>query len=71
MRIKVTALNNGLISAVISVVRTVVFQIAFVFILPLIWEIDGIWLSAVFAEGFSAVVAVIFIIKYRKKYNYV
>lgn len=66
-----TALNNGLISAVISVVRTVVFQIAFVFILPLIWELDGIWLSAVFAEGFSAVVAVIFIIKYRKKYNYV
>lgn len=65
-----TAMNNGLISAVISFVRTVILQAAFVFILPLFWKIDGIWWSAVFAECLAAVLSIIFIIVYRKKYQY-
>ncbi len=65
-----TALNNGLISAVISFLRTLVFQIAAVIIFPLIWEIDGIWLSLIFAELAAAAVAGIFILAMRKKYGY-
>lgn len=65
-----TAMNNGLISALISFIRTVILQAAFVFILPLFWKIDGIWWSAVFAEGIAAVLSIIFIIAYRKKYQY-
>lgn len=65
-----TALNNGLVSAVISFLRTLVFQIVAVIILPLIWEIDGIWMSVVVAEFMAVVVTVIFMIAMRKKYNY-
>ena len=65
-----TAMNNGLISALISFIRTVILQAAFVFILPLFWKIDGIWWSAVFAEGIAASLSIIFIIAYRKKYQY-
>lgn len=65
-----TALNNGLISAAISFLRTLVFQIAAVLILPAIFEIDGIWYSIVVAEVVSVVVTVIFIFAKRKKYGY-
>lgn len=65
-----TALNNGLISAAISFLRTLVFQIAAVLILPLIFDIDGIWYSIVVAEVVSVIVTVIFIFTKRKKYGY-
>lgn len=65
-----TALNNGLVSAVISFLRTLVFQMAAVLIFPLIWEVDGIWLSIVAAELMAAVVTVIFLVAMRKKYQY-
>lgn len=65
-----TALNNGAISALISFVRTIVFQIASVLILPLIFGIDGIWASIVVAEVMSVIITIILIIKMRKKYNY-
>ena len=65
-----TALNNGLISALISFLRTLVFQVATVVILPLFWKIDGIWLSIVVAELLSFVVTVLFLIAKRKKYHY-
>ena len=65
-----TALNNGLISAIISVSRTVVMQAVFVFLLPLLLGLDGIWWSLVFAEALSAVIAVYYILKYRTKYGY-
>ena len=56
-----TALNNGLISAVISFLRTLVFQTAAVLILPAIWGIDGIWISIVAAELAAAGVTMFFI----------
>lgn len=65
-----TAMNNGLISALLSFFRTVVLQVTFVFVLPLLWQIDGIWWSAVIAEGIAAAVSIVFIIAYRKKYKY-
>lgn len=65
-----TALNNGLISALISFLRTLVFQIAAVLIFPLIWKIDGIWMSIVAAELFAAIVTVFFLLNRRKKYCY-
>lgn len=65
-----TALNNGLISATISFLRTLVFQIGAVMLLPLILEIDGIWLSIVVAEFIAAVVSVIFIFAKRRHYGY-
>lgn len=65
-----TALNNGLISALISFLRTLVFQIAAVLIFPLIWEIDGIWISIVAAELMAAIVTVLFLFAKRKQYRY-
>ena len=65
-----TALNNGLISAVISVLRTVVFETAAVLIFPLLWNVDGIWLSTVGAEAVAAVVGSVFLICMRRKYHY-
>lgn len=66
-----TALNNGLISAVISFLRTLVFQIAAVMLLPLIWGLDGIWVSVVVAEAAAAILSVSFIYARRKKYHYI
>ena len=65
-----TALNNGIISAVISFLRTLVFQILAVMLLPLVFDVDGIWFSVVVAEFMAVVVTVIFMIIKRKKYNY-
>lgn len=65
-----TALNNGLVSALISFLRTLVFQLAAVLIFPLFWEIDGIWFSIVAAEGMAAAVTVLFLLGNRKKYHY-
>lgn len=65
-----TALNNGFVSATISFFRTLVFQIAMIYLLPLIWGINGIWLAVVFAEILSLFVSVIFLAKNKKKYQY-
>ncbi len=65
-----TALGDGLTSAAIAFLRTLVFQIAAVMLLPLIFGLNGIWASIVAAEIVSvAVMAVFFAIK-RKKYGY-
>ena len=65
-----TALNNGLISALISFLRTLVFQIAAVMILPMLFELDGIWWSVVAAEVGSLALTAFFMLKYRKRYHY-
>ena len=65
-----TALGDGLTSALISFLRTLVFQIAAVLIFPLIWELDGIWLSIVAAEVMSVLVMALFLIGKQKKYGY-
>ena len=65
-----TALGNGLVSALISFLRTLVFQVAAVLIFPLIWGLDGIWFSIVAAELVAALVTVAFLAGKRKKYYY-
>lgn len=65
-----TALNNGLISAVISFLRTLVFQLSVVLVLPVFLGIDGIWLAIVVAEFLALCVTVAFFVKKRKVYHY-
>ncbi len=65
-----TALNNGLISAVISFMRTIVFQITFVIVIPLIFGKEGIWWSIIICEFLALVLAFIFLFVYNKKYGY-
>ena len=65
-----TALNDGLTSALISFLRTLVFQIAAVLLLPLIWGIDGIWWSIVVAEAMAVVTGAFFLILKQRKYQY-
>ena len=65
-----TALNNGIISAVISFLRTLVFQVAAILIMPLILATDGIWLSVVISEFLAMALVAAFIISNRKKYHY-
>ncbi|MBF4695537.1 MATE family efflux transporter [Fusibacter ferrireducens] len=65
-----TALNDGLTSALISFLRTLVFQISAVLILPIIWGINGIWVSIVVAEVMAVVFTLIFLIVKQKKYHY-
>ena len=65
-----TALNDGITSAIISFLRTLVFQCAAVIVLPLLWGIDGVWISIVVAEFMAVVLGAIFLITKRKKYHY-
>ena len=65
-----TALNNGTISALISTLRTLFFQVVFVLVLPRIWGLDGIWISIVCAEFCSASLGIFFMITQRKRYGY-
>lgn len=65
-----TALNNGGVSAAISFLRTVVFQAAAVLLLPLLWGVDGIWLSIVGAELMAVIATLCFLAANRKKYGY-
>lgn len=65
-----TALNDGVTSAIISFLRTLVFQTAAVIFLPMLWELDGVWISIVVAEVMAVVFSVIFFVAKRKKYHY-
>ncbi len=65
-----TALNNGLVSATISFLRTLVFQVAMILILPLIFGLNGIWLAVVVAETLALIVSIIFLVYNRKNYKY-
>ncbi|MBQ7309304.1 MAG: MATE family efflux transporter [Clostridia bacterium] len=65
-----TALGDGVVSAVISFMRTLIFQIIAVLILPIFWEIDGVWCSIVAAELLAIAVSAFFFVKMRKKYGY-
>ncbi|MCM1006910.1 MAG: MATE family efflux transporter [Ruminococcus flavefaciens] len=66
-----TSLNNGLVSALISFLRTLVFQISAVLIIPIFLGINGIWLSIVAAEIMSVIITLIFIFKLKEKYHYI
>lgn len=65
-----TALNDGLVSAVISFLRTFVFEIGSILILPFVFGVDGIWTAIVVAELAALTVTIIFLVVKRKKYHY-
>jgi putative MATE family efflux protein len=66
-----TALNNGVVSAVISFLRALVFQVAFILILPFFFQTDGIWLAISGAEITTLFLTVFFFITRAKQYNYI
>lgn len=65
-----TALNDGLTSAIISFLRTLVFQVAAIMILPVFFDINGVWLSIIVAEFMACVLSGMFIVLKRGKYKY-
>ena len=65
-----TALNDGLVSAGISFLRTLVFQVAAVLLLPLVLKLDGVWLAIVVAEGIALGVTIFCFVKFKGKYQY-
>jgi putative MATE family efflux protein len=65
-----TALNNGVVSAIISFLRTLVFQISAILILPELFMLDGVWFSVIACEVASAIVTVAFLVGKQKKYSY-
>lgn len=65
-----TALNNGGVSAAISFLRTLVFQMLSVLLLPMIFGLDGIWWAIAVAEIFAFIISLIFLVAKRKKYHY-
>ena len=65
-----TALNNGAISAAISFLRTLVFQLLAVLLLPLIFGLNGIWFANLVADLGALCVTVYFLVSRRKKYGY-
>lgn len=65
-----TSLSNGGVSAAIAFLRTLVFQAAAVLILPILFELDGIWWAMTTAEVFAFVISGIFLLANRKRYGY-
>lgn len=65
-----TALNDGVTSALISFLRTLVFQVAAVLLLPALFGIDGVWFSIVAAEVMAVIFGAIFLVAKRDKYHY-
>lgn len=65
-----TALNNGAISAAISFMRTLLFQTAAVLVLPLFFDVDGIWWAITVAEVFAFALSASFLFAKRGKYHY-
>ena len=65
-----TALNNGLVSLLLSIGRTFIFQIIAVVLLPYYFGLDGIWLSIIMSELLALFVTIFFFILMRKRYQY-
>ena len=65
-----TALNNGLVSAVLSFFRALVCQVVTILVMPAVWGLDGIWWANVAAELAALAITVFCFVKYRKRYQY-
>jgi putative MATE family efflux protein len=65
-----TALNDGVTSAIISFLRTLVFELGSILLLPLLFGVNGLWFSVVVAELMATVLSFIFMAVKRKKYGY-
>ncbi|MBQ2514242.1 MAG: MATE family efflux transporter [Bacteroidales bacterium] len=65
-----TALNNGVVSAVLSTCRTLVCETSAVLLLPAIFGVNGIWYAIIFAESAALILTVAMLLKHRKRYGY-
>ena len=65
-----TALNDGVTSAIISFLRTLVFELGSILLLPLLFGVTGLWFSIVVAELMAAVLSFLFTAAKRKQYGY-
>ncbi|MCR4965395.1 MAG: polysaccharide biosynthesis C-terminal domain-containing protein [Bacteroidales bacterium] len=65
-----TALNNGVVSAVIATSRTLICETLAVLLLPAIFGVNGIWFAIIFAEGMALLLSLSLLLKYRKKYGF-
>lgn len=65
-----TALNDGAVSAAISFMRALVLPVICIIVLPMFWELDGVWFSLVGSEVLGVFVSLYFMIGKRKKYKY-
>lgn len=65
-----TALSDGAASAAISFLRTLVFQITVVLLLPMLLGIDGVWLAVTTAEGLTLLVTITLFVRKRTRYHY-
>lgn len=65
-----TALSNGKISAIISMTRTLILQLLMIYIMPMLFGVDGLWAVVIAVEGISMIVTVYYILKNRKNYGY-
>jgi len=65
-----TALSNGAISLLLSFFRTFIFPIVAVFILPVYWEVDGIWIAIVTADVIGLLMSLACLLWRRKRYGY-
>ena len=65
-----TALNNGTVSAVAAFTRTLVFELAAVFVLPLLMGIDGIWCAVIVAEILAFALSTALVLSFRRRYGY-
>ena len=65
-----TAFSNGKVSAALSFLRTFVFIVAALLLLPIVIGVNGIWLAIPLAEFLGIAVSVVFLAKHRKTYGY-
>ena len=65
-----TALNDGAVSAAISFMRALVLPVICIVVMPMIWELDGVWYSLVGSEALGVFVSLYFMMGKRKKYQY-
>ena len=65
-----TALNNGVLSALLATVRALVFEVAAVFVLPMVLGAEYIWFSVLFAEVMSLTLSAALLWANRKRYHY-
>ena len=61
-----TSCGDALSSAIISSLRGIVLLLAFVFIFPAIWGMNGVWMAAPATEALTAIVSVLLIMKQKK-----
>ena len=66
-----TSLNNGGISAMLSVARSLVLQLIFIYLLPFFLGTDGLWLVVVVSDGLCLLLTFYMLARYRNKYHYI